>query len=67
MAKNRKSKSDDGPFLNRELSWIEFNFRVLEAGGRRRPAAAGTPEVRGDRGLERGREFFMVRSAGSRC
>ena len=29
MAKDGKSKADGMPYLNRELSWIEFNFRVL--------------------------------------
>ena len=30
MAKEPKSKTADAPFFNRELSWIEFNFRVLQ-------------------------------------
>ena len=30
MAKEPKSKTADAPFLNRELSWIDFNFRVLQ-------------------------------------
>ena len=30
MAKEPKNKAADAPFLNRELSWIEFNFRVLQ-------------------------------------
>ena len=30
MAKEPKSKTADASFLNRELSWIEFNFRVLQ-------------------------------------
>ena len=30
MAKEPKRKTAETPFLNRELSWIEFNFRVLQ-------------------------------------
>ena len=30
MSKGKKAKIDSSPLLSRELSWIEFNFRVLE-------------------------------------
>ena len=50
-------------FINRELSWLDFNDRVLEEAEERREPAPGAGQVRGDLSSNLD-EFFMIRVAG---
>jgi len=66
MTKNKKSK-DPGPlFLNRELSWIEFNARVLaQAEESSLPALERLKFIAIT--ASNADEFFMVRVGGLKC
>ena len=51
-------------YINRELSWLEFNQRVLDEALDQADPAAGKTQVPGHHGVRISDEFFMVRVGG---
>ena len=61
MAATRTAQKGAERLLNRELSWLDFNARVLELGVRRKPAAARAHQVLLDFRVQPGRVLHGAR------